>query len=372
MLTNEGTRFSIMVDCGDYNDGVKDYVRNTLENTIDLLVITHIDNDHISGIKEMLRSEGHPKVGQIIYNCSQLTKVTDKELPPTCKEVVANLKNKCKSKSRKKKISAYEALSLAEIIAESDEYKTAWQKQQEYVTEAYRHIVLPDGFGKLVFLSPKNEDISRLDKKFKTEFVRKFYMNYEGPYDGESEIYELIIAGLARDVRSLRRVSTSSCSVKSIKAAAIDEIDSNISPENRASISFLWECGEKRVLFCGDGAPETIVFNFLRNYSLPAGERAFFEAIKVPHHGSAHNCGNNFWDTFDSRHIFITGTSRDNARPSKQCLSKIVTRDTDFTRTIHYTASNGTIEWFNSDEEVKKLLKYQMTYDCEYGFDYQE
>lgn len=148
-----------------------------------------------------------------------------------------------------------------------------------------------------------------------------------------------------------------------------DEIVPHISPNNRSSLAFIWECNGKRVLFCGDADPKTIVYNYLRNHNIPQGQYAFFEAIKVSHHGSVHNSGSKFWETFDSENIFITG-AKDLERPSKQCLAKIVVRPCSRCRNIRYTKSNKTIEWMQSDQSVMAELKYVITNDCEYGFDY--
>ena len=43
-----------MIDCGKYTSSIKDYVEHELGRHINLLVATHIDNDHIDGLVEML------------------------------------------------------------------------------------------------------------------------------------------------------------------------------------------------------------------------------------------------------------------------------------------------------------------------------
>ena len=53
-LKNETNSFHIMVDCGSLKDEILAFVNNELCKRIDLMVVTHIDNDHIAGIATLL------------------------------------------------------------------------------------------------------------------------------------------------------------------------------------------------------------------------------------------------------------------------------------------------------------------------------
>ena len=310
------------------------------------------------------------KIDKIIFNCAQLTKIQIKDLPPSAKEVIEHLqKRKSKKQGRKKEVSAKQSLLLTNQILESEGLRAAWEKQKAYVTAASVPIDLGDSFGSLTFLSPDEEQINKLDRVFKKAFVDNFYMKYEGPYTNESSLFELLMGDYSGPLSEIKKISHAGLSVQLLNSIASEDIYPNISPANTASIAFIWECNGKRVLFCGDADPQTIVYNFLRKHNIPQGQYAFFDAIKVPPHGSAHNCGSKFWDTFDSENIFITG-AKEWERPSKLCLAKIVLRPCVNRRNIRYTKSNKTIEWMLSDRSVMEELKYALTNDCEYGFDY--
>lgn len=92
-----------------------------------------------------------------------------------------------------------------------------------------------------------------------------------------------------------------------------------------------------------------------------------FEIIKVPHHGSSHNCGGRFWDFFDATHIFITGYE-EYKRPSRECLAKIISRPTEERRNIHYTRENENIRWLASNPEIADILKFNLTLSSDYDF----
>lgn len=107
VLNNGDRQFSIMIDCGRYDDSIGNYVSNELGNHIDLLIVTHIDEDHVVGINDMLSELKDLNIDRIIFNCAQLTKVKPKDLPPSAKEAIEKIKNsKAKKGGMKKEVSA--------------------------------------------------------------------------------------------------------------------------------------------------------------------------------------------------------------------------------------------------------------------------
>ncbi|MFX7845423.1 hypothetical protein ABTK14_24500, partial [Acinetobacter baumannii] len=58
-------------DCGKFTAEVNEFICNRFNNTIDYLIVTHIDNDHIVGLIEMLSKNVDLEISQIIYNCYQ-------------------------------------------------------------------------------------------------------------------------------------------------------------------------------------------------------------------------------------------------------------------------------------------------------------
>jgi len=73
LLKNDDKEMHIIVDCGLYKPKVNDYIKNEFHGHIDYLIVTHIDNDHISEVIEMLKSKPNLTINHIIYNCYQRT-----------------------------------------------------------------------------------------------------------------------------------------------------------------------------------------------------------------------------------------------------------------------------------------------------------
>lgn len=198
VMNNGEQRFSIMIDCGYFSEQIENYIVSELENHIDLLIITHIDEDHIIGIKDMLSKNEELIIDRIIFNCAQLTNVQTKDLPPKAEEVLDKLKKSTVNKKRKKTVSARQSLLLSSQILRSKSLKVAWDKQKTYITAASDPVDLGLGFGSLSFVSPDEECVTKLYRAFKKAFVDNFYMKYEGPYTNESSVYELLVQGLSR------------------------------------------------------------------------------------------------------------------------------------------------------------------------------
>ena len=71
-LIKDDATFSIMIDCGKYTPEINLFIKEKLHKHIDLLIVTHIDDDHINGVCEMLIAMPEITIGKIFYNCYQL------------------------------------------------------------------------------------------------------------------------------------------------------------------------------------------------------------------------------------------------------------------------------------------------------------
>lgn len=374
LLLREGDRqFSVMVDCGRMTPEVREWIEKELNRHIDLVVVTHIDGDHVVGVKSVLQEIDGLTVGRILYNCGQQCKVDgprvdQQQLDALRKDASAPTIYGCSSE-----VSERQALTLAEVICENESFRKAWENQRESITVDTPVMKLADGFGEIRFLSPEDSALGKLDMEMRRAFNNHFYRKYEGPYQNESTLFELLIRGVKSPYESGGSVATVAA-IEATKTELQRLADADISRDgslsNNASIAFVWSGGDKRILFCGDAWPDVMVHHYLRN--APPIESGFerFEVIKVPHHGSAYNCGDRFWDTFDSQHIFICGRTKDERRPSKECLAKIVTRPTDDgKRILHVTGRSKCVDWIDK-ENLREEFNFSITEECSYEFEY--
>ena len=172
--------YTIMIDCKSYNDEVKAMIEGTLNKHINLLVITHIDNDHVSGVREMFNKVDGLIIDEIWFNCYQREPETPaQQLSDYQKKRLLELKGNLPIVTDlvNTKVNSSEALLLSEAILkyEKQSNRTVWRR--EYITTDHNDIQLGENgkWGNIHFLSPTKATIDILDKEFRKMFRNLFY-----------------------------------------------------------------------------------------------------------------------------------------------------------------------------------------------------
>ncbi len=362
LLKNKDKEIHVMVDCGNYTSEVNDYVVNEFQCHIDYLVVTHIDNDHINGLIGMLTSKTDLTINHILYNCYQ--RKSD-DLQEWDDKIVANVKRiyghvPVVVDMLEGKINAEASKTLAELILENEKWKRAWCR--EYIIADSPSIDLGNDMGRIVFLSPTKEALDVLDKEYRLQFWKKLYKPKKLDYNKEETIYEALMRIMEHensDGLTEELVSAKILDENALKSYA-DENLKELSPANKASIAFVWEYEEHRILFMGDANPQQVaekLDDIYKGHPKPI----IFDAIKVSHHGSAHSTSNNLINVADSKRYFITGGA--SVRPSYQALARVVTallpKEISH-REIRYNRGNDILKSLDNQESLKKKYHYSI------------
>ena len=361
LLHNGNDELHIMVDSGNFTREVSDYVTHTFGKRIDYLIVTHIDNDHICGLISRLSKIKDLTIHHILYNCYQRTSENLKDWDEKMKDNVKRLYGDLPVvvDMLEGKINAETSIPLAELILANDHWKQAWRR--EYVTSGSEPIELGNGMGKLIFLSPNQDALDKLDNEYRTLFWNKIYKKKDADYNKEESIYEALmrIAKEEDEEDKEKPISATLLDEKTLKAYADDSV-SALTDANEASIAFVWECKKHRILFFGDASPKVVSENLNKVYAdLP--KPIVFDAIKVSHHGSAHSTIKEQFKVADSELYFVTGGAK--VRPSFQALSRIVTAPMSGNinhREIRYNRQNEILQTLDEAEELKKKFHYSI------------
>ena len=353
ILRDGEEQYCIMIDCGAYEDLIKDFVRKELHRKINLLIITHVDNDHILGIEEMLEEEKRIDIGKILFNCYQRAQDGQETVKFTenQKRRIEKIRSELGTVFRdivENEVSVNEAVrGLSSIILSRPKLEAVWGK--DYVLAEGRCDLDLGRWGRIRFVSPSFSDINRLDKKFRELLCSELFVDDANKAFAKQEnIYELLLR-----YASLNDFDGEKLPEKD-SADEVDDIgerienavehmvkESSVSIENKASLAFVWEKDGHRVLFMGDARPGRIVEGLLRLY--PTGPFPLqFDAIKVSHHGSHYNTTVELMRLIDSQHFFITGGGEEE-RPSEEALGRIICRPLSEgieCRTIHVNYPN--------------------------------
>lgn len=363
LLKNGDKEMHIMVDCGQYKPEVNDYVKNEFHGHIDYLIVTHIDNDHIKGLIEMLSSKPDLTINHIFYNCYQRT---SDDLQEWDERMVENMKNVYHHlpvviDMLEQKINAETSMSLAELILGNEKWKKVWRR--EYITDESSMVDLGDDMGRFIFLSPTKKALDDLDKEYRTLFWKTLYKQKKEDYKKEETIYESLMRIMEQEDNEgfdEEPVSSKVLNEKTLKSYS-DEKLGNLTPSNEASIAFIWEHEGHRILFMGDANPDQVVKKIGDVYK-DTPKPVLFDAIKISHHGSAHSTSKELVSIADSERYFVTGGA--NARPSYQALSRIIIASLpeDLShREIRYNRENDILKSLASNESLKDKLHYSIT-----------
>ena len=366
-LKEADKQFTIMVDCGRYSKPIKDYVENQLNKHIDLLVVTHIDVDHIEGVTKMLNDMPDLSIDEIWFNSYKRSNDGD-ILPLSEKQIVClkRLYNKIPQviDVLDTKANADHAMTLSETILGNPKWKSVWIRERIRVNmEDYP---LCDGvFGKIRILSPTQKDLNDLDEEFLALFYEFFYGEHsENNLDKDSTIYELLLR-VAHENDIVDQIDSEQIASQILDEQVIIDYSGNktspLTPANKASIAFVWELDEHKVLFLGDASPDVVSKSLNGLYGTG---NTLFDAVKVSHHGSAHSTTIKMMEKIDSPHFFFTGGGG-NKRPHIEAISRIICRPLQQgvnSRMLHFNYKNEWTEGLEKDE-LQKRFCYSIDYN---------
>jgi len=372
-------RFNIMIDCGKFDPAIRSYVENECSGRIDLLIVTHYDTDHIEGITAMLNEMPDLGVRNILFN-------TYKRNPNKASEALPNvLKQRVKDLGKKMptvvvediishKISAKHAITLSETLLKNERWNTIWCKERITKTSPNIQLGADSKFGELVFLSPTEAAFEDLDKEYKKYFLQVMNIKQDVDYDDNENLYEMLIRifvnGLEAKKPTASKIAYTSISDNTDLNVYASEPLMPMTKSNKASIAFVWQKGEHRILFMGDADPSVVSDGLREKFNLH-DNRLVLDAIKISHHGSKDSTNQEILNLIDTDKFFITGGEKEK-RPHINTLSRIIMSNDDRQKTIYVNTPNETTKGIAKANGLKARYLYSVILnpnDCKYEFE---
>lgn len=237
---------------------------------IDLLIITHIDNDHLLGIKNLIKNRFLSKsnVGEVWFNARA-----------SFNENKINFKNHKIFQPKDKSVK--EAIILEKYLKK---YEFNW-KNKEIIASI--ESVLLNGC-KITILSPNNMALMELKDNFQTSILEPIDKSVITDY--EEHVNDLIQKPFNEDE----------------------------SIANRSSIAFIAEYKGRRLLMLGDAVPSILEDTLSK---LPKFK---YDLVKISHHGSKCNTNENLLKFIKTDLFLISTNGLKFSHPDKECLARIV------------------------------------------------
>lgn len=247
------------------------------KSKIDLVVLTHIDSDHIDGILRLFTQKNFDfsVIDQMWFNFG--------------KKLQTSLQ--------------IEGINRAIYLYDNDT-KISW-KQGESLEEKLQNTSIQ-----------RNSFIKALD----CFFIGNAKITVLSP------TIETLKECVTKEIDELKHSAkiASSCDYqKSIMELNETEFEGIVSLTNKSSIAFLFEFKEMKLLLLGDAEAATIEDSLLQlGYSQK--NKLKIEYCKIAHHASRHNTSKELIQMLDCQNYIISTQRTTQGRPSKECLSRII------------------------------------------------
>lgn len=282
---------------------------------IDLIILTHIDSDHIVGILRLL--------SQKEFNISMIEEIWF-DFGEGLKKIV---KIGCKNQTvslfpNSTEISWKQGTDLEEKIQKAGIKRRVVKKLDKFSI----------GGANITILSPSIEMLQRFahyeikEEKSTTEIA---YIN-----DYHNNILEL----------------------------NYKEVEKQNSLTNDSSIACLFEFDNHSILLLGDAAADEIVKS-LRELGYSENNKLKVDYCKIAHHASKHNTTNELIQMIDCSNYIISTQQTAQGRPSKECLSRIICNSEN---QVNFYC-NYELKWdeiFTKDELLKYHTKFIILEEC--------
>jgi len=282
---------------------------------IDLLVITHIDDDHIAGALKMFGDSRFDKdlVKKVWFNSGELISDYFNEKNKNDREVKL-LQTGIVS------MSIDQGVSLENTLKSSDMIPSSVIKRGHIASLHNANIKV---------VSPGKAGLHKLHSNWETEKTG-FQMLSGGHDDFNKPISELAVKPFKKDT----------------------------SVPNGSSLALLFEAGEKKALLLGDAYP-SVVEDGLRNLGYSDTNKLRLDVVKLSHHGSRKNTSPDLLKLLDCESYIVSTDGSRHGLPDKESIARV----------IHNNTGKNTHIYFNYKNRVTEKLFLPCDRE-EYSFDY--
>lgn len=340
---------NILIDGGyaqTFNEHIVHDLRNisTKGEHLDLLIASHIDADHISGLIQFLSVNGSssaPKIvpiGAIWHNSLKCLTAQNHNKPQSADQTI--LDALCRrghlqhSVGGATEISARQGSSFASLIY-SGGYQWNGHDGTASISVGSAPVIDMPG-GHISVIAPSQERLDGLLKWWRRELRKLGYRGSMGADDIIDDAFEFMCEHSGDS--SVSQPSLLSAGYKSLNEA----YDPDTSITNGSSIATIVELGGVRVLMLADAWAEDLV-QTLRSLQ-SQGCSMIFDAIKISHHGSLRNTSPELLQLVDAPRYFVSSNGAKHDHPDIEVLTAIIDRPAPFPRTLYFnystTASN--------------------------------
>lgn len=359
---------NILID-GGYVNTYKEFLKpifqelNNLGKKINHLIVTHIDNDHISGIIKLIEENSKNsiiEIENIWHNSYNHLKFIEDGISFSGKPINSMTINyQLKEENEKipnKDISAVQGSTLASLLR-----KNGFESKDSFIRDNQISFDISDVIydNDLTFriLSPNNKKLLELKKYWKKELFTKGYSSGEDLNNFDEDAFEYILSQEKKKKR-LKRKNINASTELVVENLLKDPFLEDDSPTNGSSVAFVLEYKDLKFLFLADSHPSLILENLQKHYK---GEEfpIKFDLIKISHHGCKNNTSPELLKFIDSENYVISTNGLSHNHPDLETIARIICRKSFFTRKLYFNYELDVLTAF-LNEDLEKKYNYRI------------
>lgn len=327
-----GKNTNILIDCG-YVSTAKLIIEEINQiisrgEKLDLIVLTHIDNDHINGARDVLKYivDNKVNIGEIWYNDYIKivgNKYLESKLPQEIEHYIDRLSEiEYKNEpgiNKKEQVGFGDAASIIDYLTDDYLY---WKWNKSFDNSIF---IENNEIKKLKMNDEVNISILGPNKKILDEALAEWEEYFVKYANGEIKVKNKKIAkAFEKYFISLRdvpkKIQKNKCSNDDVDdMLEYNEYDTDVI--NRSSIAIVIEFNNQKLLFLGDSSPIDIE-KTLENYISENSNK--FEIVKVPHHGSKNNMSKTIIEAIECEKFLISTNGAKHKHPDAETIAKIL------------------------------------------------
>lgn len=337
----EGRKFGILVDGGTTAtaERVRGVLRDRPDVTWELLVVSHVDHDHIGGVLALLG---------------------DASVAGQFADVWFNGRHHLDASSEEA-LSVEEGIALAKLMTDKElPWNQAFHRNAVRLSDEGRPVlktlksgasitVLSPGVKQLTSLAKLwDRQVARLEAKRAAEQAAKDEAEQTAAEQGSAE---------------LEAMSADADEPLGIAQMAATKTELDRSATNASSIAFIFGFRGRSLLLGGDAHSPVLV---AAAGSLPEGVKTSVDVMKLPHHGSAKNVTKALLKAYPARNYVVSTNGALHDHPDDEAIARVVLTNPDAKVYFNYDGVRAQ-RWFAESKRDGRRFKVIVPTDEERG-----
>jgi beta-lactamase superfamily II metal-dependent hydrolase len=364
----ENKEHNIMIDMGisaTYSE-----IKSDLEllaargKKLDLLVVTHMHEDHICGAIKFIEDNDFDKkiikVDEVWHNSYRHLKFDSKEESDevedrtirVLKKYIERQEANIVEEDKLEKISVRQGFIFSKFLNDFDYSWNSSFDNQAIMVDNNKPIKIGDDI-KIILISPNEFKLNKLSKKWLLWLKKK---RIKATSDKKEFEYAFEFVMRQENSEETKNEKISSTQVIDFETLSLKGEDTNdTTAPNGASIAFILEYKGKKLLFLGD-AHEDIIYKNLNELSKHS-YALDFDLVKLSHHGSIKNISNRLLSLISSKRFLISTNGKGYGQPSMITLAKIIMSKRE---TLKQLIFNYSLDVINELKPYMKDYNYEV------------